>query len=299
MHIGAHVSSSGSLDKSIDRACEIGAEAVQFFATAPQSWRHAKHKDAVVEAFRQRATERSIDQVFLHAIYLINLATELPENLAKSVQSLKATLQIASQIGARGAIFHVGSHKGIGFDQVLAQIAQAMTDILNDTPQDSLLIVENSAGMGGSIGSSFDEVGAIVRAVGDARVKVCLDTCHLFAAGYDLRTSEAVAETMAQFDFAVGLDRLVAIHANDSKAPLGGGLDRHENIGEGHIGLEGFRSILGHPAFANLPLLLEVPGFEKGGPDRRNVELLQAIRAGHGLAAPQPPVVSSDLASNA
>jgi apurinic endonuclease APN1 len=139
-------------------------------------------------------------------------------------------------------------------------------------------VLENSAGMGGAIGSRFDELGRIIREAGSPRVKVCLDTQHAFAAGYDLKTKDGLEAAMSEFEERIGLDRLVAVHANDSKCPLAGGVDRHENIGEGHIGLDGFENILSHPAFAEVPFLLEVPGFANEGPDRRNVDILKAVR---------------------
>lgn len=286
MEIGAHVSSSGSIDKCLDRACEIGAEAIQLFASAPQSWRPSSHRDEATQAFRDRAAECGMNNVFLHGIYLINLAAEKPDHLARSVQSLQAALRDSSSIGGRGVIFHIGSHKGAGFEAAIDQVVASMVAVLNDTPADSWLIVENSAGMGGSIGSKFAEIGAVLRAVGSARVKVCLDTCHMLAAGYEIRFPDALDRTLDEFDQEVGLDKLVAIHANDSKVDLGGGLDRHENIGEGHIGLAGFETLFRHSAFKDLPLLLEVPGFDHKGPDRRNVELLAELRDRLGLAKP-------------
>jgi apurinic endonuclease APN1 len=150
--------------------------------------------------------------------------------------------------------------------------------VLDATPDDAWLILENSAGMGGAIGSKFAELGRIIRDVGSERVKVCLDTCHTFAANYDVATRAGLDSTMAEFDKEIGLDRLVAVHANDSKAPLGGGLDRHANIGEGHIGREGFLNILSHPAFSDMPFLLEVPGFDNEGPDAQNVAILKELR---------------------
>lgn len=287
MLIGAHVSCTGGLSKSIDRACDIGAEAIQIFASAPQTWRPDKHSDEEVALFRERALARGIDETFIHAIYLINLATEKPEQLSRSIGSLEMVLKTASRIGARGAIFHVGSHKGAGFDQVLPQIATAVEDVLSRTPADSWLILENSAGMGGSIGSAFAELGAIIRGVGDDRLKVCLDTCHALAAGYEIRNSPGLDETMDEFDREIGLARLVAVHANDSKVDIRGGKDRHENIGQGFIGEDGFATILGHPAFADLPLLLEVPGFDKNGPDRQNIEMLRELRRRAGLPEPE------------
>jgi len=291
MEIGAHVSSASGLDKTIERACAIGAEAIQLFASAPQSWRPTEHSDEEFALFRERAAAAAIENSFLHAIYLVNLATESSEQLGRSVGSLKMAMKTASRMGARGVIFHVGSHKGAGFDEVVGQILGAVAEILEYSPPDAWLILENSAGMGGSIGSQFAELGAIIRGVGDERLRVCLDTCHTLAAGYEVRTPEGIADTMAEFDREIGLERLVAVHANDSKVDLSGGKDRHENIGQGFIGEEGFIALLGHPAFADMPLLLEVPGFEHNGPDRQNVDALREIRKRLGLPERERPVL--------
>lgn len=292
MEIGAHVSSSSGLDKCVDRACDIGAEAIQLFASAPQSWRHTAHPDDEIARFRERAAVCGIENTFLHAIYLVNLASESPEQLGRSIGSLKMALQIASRMGARGVIFHVGSHKGVGFGGVIDQILAAVSDILAHTPPDTWLILENSAGMGGSIGSAFSELGAIIRGIGDDRLRVCLDTCHTLAAGYEVRTRDGIEATMDEFDREIGRERLVAVHANDSKVDLRGGRDRHENIGYGFIGEEGFLNLLAHPAFADQPLLLEVPGLDRSGPDRPNVDALRSIRSRLGLPDPKrPPLV--------
>jgi deoxyribonuclease-4 len=293
MLIGAHVSCSGGLEKGIDRAREIGAEAIQIFSSPPQTWRPSNHSDESVGLFRTRAVECGLTDVFIHAIYLVNLATEAPEQLGRSVGALKLAMKTSSRIGARGVIFHVGSHKGSGFTEVLPQILTAVDDILSHTPDDSWLILENSAGMGGSIGSNFAELGTIIHENGSDRLKVCLDTCHTLAAGYEIRTSDGLDQTMEEFDREVGIERLVAVHANDSKVDLKGGVDRHENIGQGFIGKEGFVTIFSNPAFANAPMLLEVPGFEKNGPDRQNVDILRELRRRVGLPEPERPTVSA------
>ena len=261
----------------MDRACKIGAEAIQIFASAPQSWRPGTHTDEALAAMAARATECGIAPVFLHGIYLINLASADETLVNRSVGSLKQSLQFCAATGARGTIFHTGSHKGAGFESVLTQIAGAIERVLAETPETAWLVLENSAGQGGTVGGRFEELGEIIRAVGSERVKVCLDTCHAFAAGYDLTSAAGVDQTLQELDAQVGLDRLVALHANDSKAGLGSGLDRHENIGEGGIGREGFRLILSALGPRDLPLILEVPGYEKGGPDQRNVETLREI----------------------
>jgi deoxyribonuclease-4 len=261
----------------VDRACDIGADAIQIFASGPQTWRPGAHTDEQLARMKAHASACGIDSVFVHGVYLINLASADETLVNRSVGSLKQYLTFCGNTGAKGTIFHVGSHKGAGFDAVLPQVAAAIERVLAATPDETWLILENSAGQGGTVGGTFEELGGIIRAVGSGRVKVCLDTCHAYAAGYDVATPEGVAQTMEQLDAAVGLERLVAVHANDSKAGRGSGLDRHENIGEGQIGRSGFSAIVAHPGFRDLPFILEVPGFDGKGPDKRNVELLREI----------------------
>jgi deoxyribonuclease IV len=278
MRIGAHVSSSGSLDLAIDRAVAIGAEAVQIFCSPPQGWAFKPLDEKVVTAFKNKALEQDIGPNALHGVYLTNLGAQDKDNRAKGVLSLTNYMNAAHDLGMLGVIFHVGSHRGVGFDTVFQQIIDSLNQVLANSPDDTYLMLENSAGMGNSIGSKFSELGAMVKAMSNPRIKVCLDTQHSFSSGYDLTTPESVAEVMEEFDREVGVSELMAVHCNDSKPPLGGGLDRHENIGEGHMGLPAFEAIMGHPAFREVPFYLEVPGFEGKGPDVRNVETLKTIR---------------------
>ena len=285
MRIGAHVSTSGGLDKGIDRAGEIGAEAVQFFASSPRMWRFRSPKEAEVLAFREKSESTGISPAFIHGSYLVNVGGN-PDLLGKSIESLVRTLEAASQLGAVGVIFHGGSHKGAGFDAVFDQAIAALTLVLERTPDDARLIIENSAGMGSHIGSSFAEIGRMVEALGNDRVGVCLDTQHSIAAGYNIIEASGIEAALDEFDREIGLDRLVVVHANDSKTPLGSGVDRHENIGEGSLGEAGFETIMGHDAFRDIPFILEVPGFgeDHKGPDKENVDRLKAVRNRVGLA---------------
>ncbi len=276
--IGAHVSTAGGPVTCFDRAEAIGAEAAQIFLTPPQQWRSSKVDEDQAKAFRERAASSSCNPVFVHGVYLINLATDDQTNLTRSTSSLKSALTSCSQLGIRGVIFHLGSHKGQGLDAVFAQIVAACKDVLDATPADALLILENSAGAGGTIGSRFEDLGRIIREVDSDRIKVCVDTQHSYAAGYDLSSAEGLELAMSEFESEVGFDNLVAVHANDSKVELGAGRDRHENIGEGHIGIDGFRRILHHRGFDDVPFLLEVPGFDAKGPDQQNVDLLKNLR---------------------
>ncbi|MBI4308578.1 MAG: deoxyribonuclease IV [Chloroflexi bacterium] len=279
MRIGAHVSAAGGLDRAIDRAAEIGAETIQIFGAPPQGWRRTNVAPEQTALFRKKAQEKGIGPVFLHGVYLVNLAGAIPENVRKSIASLAADMTLATQTGAEGVIFHLGSHKGAGLEKVFSQVVESMRRVLDGSPADTALLIENSAGMGDTIGSRFADIGRIIREVGSDRVKLCLDTQHAFASGYyNVGVSDGLDKALEDLDKHIGLKRLRAVHANDSKCPFGGGLDRHENIGEGHIGLKGFQAILEHSAFKNVPFLLEVPGFENRGPDKRNVDILKGLR---------------------
>jgi deoxyribonuclease-4 len=265
-----------------DRAEAIGAECMQIFESAPQQWGTAKLTDEQADAFRARMAESPVGPVFIHGKYLMNLASADDKIFRTSRSTLRSSLNIAGRIGARGVIFHTGSHKGLGLDAVFEQICEACTDVLSDTPPETLLIFENSAGGGDTIGSKFHDLGEILRRIDNPRARVCIDTCHAFAAGYDLSTSEGVAATIEELEREIGCANVAAMHCNDSKTELGAGRDLHQNIGEGKIGEAGFEALLARPELSEVPLLLEVPGFKLDGaakgPDRPNIELVKAIR---------------------
>jgi deoxyribonuclease-4 len=276
--IGAHVSTAGGPATAFERATAIGAEAAQIFLTPPQQWRSNKVDPVIAEGFQQASAAANDLPVFVHGIYLINLATNDETHLQRSTSSLKSALTSCAQLGVKGVIFHLGSHKGQGLDAVFDQICKSCTEVLEATPEEPLLILENSAGAGGNIGSKFEDLGRIIKQVGNPRVRVCLDTQHSYAAGYDLASAEGLEMAMTEFEQEVGFENLVAVHANDSKVELGSGRDRHENIGDGLIGVEGFRRILHHRGFQDVPFLLEVPGLDGKGPDRQNVDILKELR---------------------
>ena len=278
MKIGAHVSTSGGISKAPARGREIGCEAIQIFGSSPQGWAFKVVPDPEVESFRQGAADSGIEAVFLHAIYLVNLGTSNTANLKKGIDSLINYMTLASRIGATAVIFHPGSHGGAGYESVLPQTVDAIKSVLEASPEGPYLAVENMAGMGQHIGARFEELGGILEAVDSPRLKVCLDTQHSFAAGYDLTTGEGIEDMLAKLDDGPGSANVVAVHANDSKRPCGSGVDRHDNIGDGFIGEDGFAVFMGHPAFRDVPFLLEVPGFEGKGPDQQNMDILKRIR---------------------
>ncbi|MFW6195656.1 MAG: deoxyribonuclease IV [Chloroflexota bacterium] len=279
MLIGAHVSAAGGLQKTVERACGIGAEAMQIFASSPRAWAFTPPDDEAVAAFKRASRTRMLGPTLLHGIYLLALGSPDRTLYERSVESLAAHLQTACRLDALGVVFHPGSHRGAGLSAVLRQFAGGMRRILEEAPGDAPLILENSAGAGDSIGSSFRDLAVIIEEVGSDRVGVCLDTQHAWAAGYDLSTAQGVDRMLKDVDGSVGLERLAAVHANDSARPLGSGIDRHENIGEGHMGVRSFACLMAAPELAGVPFYLEVPGFKGKGPDRQNVRRLKQLRS--------------------
>ena len=279
MKIGGHVSIAGGIQNAPERAAAIGGNCAQIFISAPQGWRTFDITDDQVAAFKQNVGKFGVDPIFIHALYLLNLATDDRELEGKSEDALVYALTECARIGCAGVIFHIGSRKEQEQSVAIDAIVQRIKRILEQTPASSHLLIENSAGEsdGRKMGGSFEEIGQIIKAVNSDRLKVCLDTEHAFAAGYDVRTSGAVDEMVRAFDDAIGIEHLAAIHANDSKIPFQGKKDRHENIGKGEIGEPGFRTLLHHPTLRKLPWLLEVPGIEGNGPDRENIEVLKRL----------------------
>jgi len=251
---------------------------VQLFCSPPQGWAFKPPPEDQVIAFRQKSEEMGIGPAFLHGIYLMNFGSPNPELVEKSIAALINYMGAASQIGAQGVIFHCGSHKGAGYDAVLKQTTDALAEVLKNSPADTQLIIENTAGMGNHICASFAEIGGVMKGLASPQVKVCLDTEHAFAAGYDVSQQDTLAKAMEEFDKEIGLNNLAAVHANDAKVEFGSGVDRHENIGEGNIGVAGFEVIMAHPAFRDVPFLLEVPGTDKKGPDREQLDRVKDIR---------------------
>ncbi len=278
--IGAHVSASGGLWLAVERAVAIEAEALQIFGSAPQTWRPTNHTDEAYAKFRAAREAAGLVAVWLHSPYLPNLASDDDAMWEKSIDTVANALTVASRAGADGVVLHTGSHRGKGIDAVLSRVAAALERIFEAAPDDVLLALENAAGQGGTIGKDFAELGVIYKAVPTDRLAMCMDTCHTFAAGYRIDQPDGLRQTLEELDREVGIGRLRVMHANDSKMEFGSTRDRHDNIGLGFIGDEGFKVILAEPALANIPMLLEVPGIDgKSGPDLENVRRLKALRA--------------------
>ena len=282
MKIGAHVSTAGGLSNAFDRASNIGAEAIQIFASSPRAWKFNQPKEEEVRLFKEKMEQTGIWPCYIHGSYLVNIGGD-PSQIEKSIESLTNNMSVAGKIGAEGVIFHGGSHKGKGFHNIVTQASECLKRVLDNSPENVWLCLENSAGMGSHIGSSFEEMGELIHLVQNDNLKVCLDTEHMFAAGYDLTNPDEVPRIMKRFDEEIGLSKLVAVHANDSKVELGSGVDRHENIGDGFIGIDGFKSLMIDPSFEKVPFFLEVPGFDSKGPDEININLLKSIRTDLGI----------------
>ena len=278
MLIGAHVKTTGGVDKAVDRAIDIGAECMQIFAASPRMWRVSPIKDKPLENYHAKMAESGLGPTIVHAKYLTALGSPNPELVEKSRKSLAEELTQTERLGALGLVFHPASHRGAGLDAVFQQFVEGVNIVLDAAPGDALLMLETSAGSGDHIGSKFEELGRLIKAIDNPRVATCLDTQHVWASGYNIVDKDGLDETMEEFDREIGLDQLRCVHANDSMRERGSSVDRHDNIGEGLIGREGFMNILGHPAFADVPFYLEVPGYEKEGPDKPNVDALKAIR---------------------
>ncbi|HJX48051.1 MAG TPA: deoxyribonuclease IV [Gaiellaceae bacterium] len=278
MHIGAHVSSSGGIHTAIDRAEAIGAESVQVFTQSPRTWRQTNHDPATFERFRERREEAAIAGVLCHALYLCNFAAPDDAIYEKSIAALRSTMEIACAIGADGVVLHVGSHLGAGLDKGLERVVPALEQVLELSNDTTWLLLENSAGAGGTIGRSIDELATIFeRLDGHPRLGVCLDSCHLYVSGVDVTDPATLDALLDEVDATIGLDRLRALHVNDSAAPLGSNRDRHENIGEGLLG-EQLGVFLGHPKLQGLPAVLETAGPEKRGPDANEVRKAKELR---------------------
>jgi deoxyribonuclease IV len=279
VEFGAHMSSSGGIDTAIDRIVAVGGDCVQVFTQSPRMWRPTEHKPEAIERFREKRREAGIGGVVCHALYLVNLAAPDDAIYDKSIAAMRATVDAACAIEADGVIFHVGSHLGAGFEVGLERTCAALTQVLERCEGDTWLLMENSAGAGATIGRSLDELAVLLERLDrHPRLGVCLDSCHLYVSGYDVTDRSALDAMVAELDERIGLDRLRALHVNDSAAELGSNRDRHANIGEGLLG-ENLGVFLSHPAFQHLSAYLEVPGENKTGPNANEIQKLRDLHA--------------------
>ncbi len=277
MLFGAHC--SGGIKKAIDRATEIGADALQLFVQSPRAWRFPDHDPADLAAFRSRREEAGLGAVLVHSLYLVNLASPNDDFYGKSVETMRRTVEASCAIEADGVVLHVGSHQGVGLEAGMERVAPALESVLELCSETTWLLLENTAGAGGTIGRSVDELEAIFERLGrHRRLGICLDSCHLYASGTDVTDRNELDRLLEVIDSTFGLDRVRALHVNDSKAPLGSNRDRHDNILDGLMG-EKLGVFLGHPALQSLPAVLEVPGPDGHGPNADEIRKLRELHA--------------------
>jgi len=272
MIFGAHVTISQGLIKALDWAEDIKAQSIQFFSGNPRGWQIRPYPSREAEEFKRQLKERDLGPVFLHSVYLINMGSKDKDIYDQSISSLRISLEKAEQIKAEGVVTHIGSAQGSPKTRAMERVVRAIKEILKTTS--SNLILENSAGAGEIIGDQIEELAEIIGSIKSNRLKVCLDTCHLFASGYNIRKRRELNRLIKQFDQQMGLDRLVLIHLNDSMGGLGSHLDRHLNIGQGQIGIDGFRAIVNHSALKDLPGIIETPSIDQ---DDQNLKILREL----------------------
>lgn len=264
MIIGKHVSISGGIDKSLKRAHDIGCNSMQIFVKNPRGWKAKDLEDSEVESFKKKREKYNINPVVVHAAYLINLASPKDELWEKSISALKSEYIRSNRLGAEYLVFHPGSHTGSGLNTGVDRIAAALNRILDEKEDNqTMILLENTAGAGSSIGEEFSELKSIIDKVDKSdKLGICIDTCHAFAAKYDLRKEESLENLIDDIDEAIGLENLKVIHINDSKYSCCSNKDEHAHIGEGKIGKEAIKRLINHPRLRELPFILETPWFE-------------------------------------
>jgi deoxyribonuclease-4 len=284
MLIGAHVSPAGGPAKAVGRGEDLGARAIQIFNQNPRAWRPTEYGDDAVAAFHEAMEGSAVDALLIHAVYLLNAASDDPDIREKTLTSLVASLRAGERLGAAGVVLHPGSAKTGDVGEAIARAGGVIREALAES-DGCTLHLENTAGAGGTLGRSFEELARLVEAAGgDERIGICLDSCHLLASGYEIRTAAALDEVLEECVAKVGLGRLMSLHLNDSQTPLGSNRDRHANIGAGELGEKGAAVFLSEPRFQDLPCILETPGENRSGPTVEELALCGRLRE-RGLRA--------------
>jgi deoxyribonuclease IV len=279
LDFGTHASASGGVDKALQRAVDVGATSCQIFAKNERQWNAKPLDPAVVERFHIERERTGIVNLVVHDSYLINLASPKDDIHGKSMAAFQDELERCDALAIRYLVTHPGAHTGSGVEAGIQTFAESLNRIFDTIPEnEAITCLETTAGQGTTLGRSFEEIAAIIDLVeAKERVGVCFDTCHTFAAGYDIRTEEGVISVLDEFDRVIGLDKLYVMHLNDSKNPLGSNKDRHDHIGDGMIGTEGFRAIVNDTRLAGIPGILETEKDPDGEHDRRNLALLRGL----------------------
>ena len=274
LKLGAHQSIAGGLDKAIERVVKIGGNCLQIFSSSPRGWSFNKLSNEEINKFIIKAEKLLISPIYFHASYLINLADE--NKIGKlSKQSLIHELNLAQKLKIKGSIVHLGSYKNKSQTSKYQILINNIKEILEKTPKNTLFIIENAGTR--KIGQTLEEISQIFKDVNSYRLRLCLDTCHLFSNGYKFEIQKELDNFLEKLEKLNLLDKLELWHLNDSRDPLNSGKDRHENIGQGKIGLNEFKILLNHPKTNNYPFIIETPGFGKEGPDKKNLDILKSL----------------------
>ena len=277
MRFGFHISIAGGFSKVVERAHARGCETIQFFSRNPRGWKYSPLNEKDVKAFRSSIQSSSLFPIFLHMPYLPNIASFKSTFYKRSIHSIATDLQRAEQLGAQYLIIHIGHRMESSEDQAIEAVSQGIDQAFEMVKNDVMLLTENTAGQGTEIGYHFNQIKNIIEGVHDhQRMGVCLDTAHSFEAGYDLSNKDGIERTLENFDKTIGLKQLHLLHLNDSKTPLGSRKDRHWHIGEGYIGLEGFRTLVNHPLLRHLPGIMETPRNDTVE-DLKNMEVIRSL----------------------
>jgi deoxyribonuclease-4 len=289
MLIGGHVSPAGGLVKAFQRGVERDCDAIQIFNQSPRAWRPTTHREDDVAEFRELLAKGPVRSVVIHAVYLINCASKDPVIRKKSVDALAHALRTGDAIGADGVVVHPGSTVGEPLPEAIERVGDAIRHVLGESESCPLLL-ENTAGAGGTIGRSFGELAQLVELGGGSeRIGVCLDSCHMLASGFDVRTPAGLAEVLDECVESLGADRVRCVHVNDSMMPLGSNRDRHAPLGDGELGPKGCAAFFSEPRFEGLPAIFEGPGLAGKGADLADIKVARKLRA-RGLKARGLPV---------
>jgi deoxyribonuclease-4 len=284
MLIGAHVSPAGGPAKALERGAERNCQSIQIFNQNPRQWKPTIYKEEAIAEYKEAFDDSQIEALVIHAVYLLNAATDDPDIREKTLASLIASLNAGAALGARGIVLHPGSAKQGDVGEAIARAGEVIAEALKESDGCELHL-ENTAGAGGTLGRSMEELHRIIDASGGhERIGLCLDSCHLYASGYDIRTVEGLNSALEECDREVGLDRLRSLHLNDSQVGLGSNRDRHAVVGEGELGEDGCSVFLSEPRFQDLPVILETPGPDGKGSDATEVDRCHRLRA-EGLKA--------------
>jgi deoxyribonuclease-4 len=276
--IGAHVSTAGGLANAVERGTDLGCEAIQIFNQSPRMWRPTNYGEDDFAEFREDFADSGLEAVAIHAIYLINGAAKDRDVRRKSITALTHALRVGDGIGAIGVVLHAGARAGEPHDASMRRAGKAIAEALGRSESCPVLL-ENTAGTQGPLGRNVDELAELIEvAGGDGRLGICIDCCHLLASGFEIRQAQQLGTVLDELDAKVGLDRLRCLHVNDSAIPLGGNRDKHANVGKGELGRRGIATFLSDRRFEGLPALLETPGPDGRGPDRKEVLAAKRLR---------------------